>query len=401
MTTQYIHQEEPEHPDGGYSAGQLTAASKPLAYHQAAYFQTSSENNTSVQQGCYNDSSSQYEKEVACPESNINFYGVEDYKWNAKPIRFKPCAIPQLNKLWWGGPNANPFVRAWAPPLAQHGISKGEFLRFIDGLNEAWLINPSLNYFSMATGLTGLALTFEPHIGSAFGATSLAATAAAAVVTMQRTKSYLKTWNETLFNPVGLQARILKTDSLMPVIGYKGGNAWERYEHNIQGSQEVEIGPNNDTKDRSPEKIQSDIHKILQRKLEPIGSYVMPLTFDAGPSVEMDGVMKKWGATEGNRIEKLQLKMMRHGEKKKAEECQKEHQTAENLRTQIQKLTNLGEKESVIANLKQKLEHVEKNIGKRYDKKIKKSGKEAERVRWIVITSLEDASVERLGYVED
>ncbi|KAL2829284.1 hypothetical protein BDW59DRAFT_159271 [Aspergillus cavernicola] len=192
---------------------------------------------------------------------------VQDVRSNPNATEFKPCAVPQLDGLRFGGPNINPFARAYAPALATYGITQREFLH-------------------MATGVAGMALTAEPFlIGPALGATSLAATGASAVVTIQRSRSYLKAWNEKLFNPVGLQVKILKTDKLMPILGYTGDNAWERHERSIQGWEKAEMDSGND---KPPEDIRSDVQKSLRRKMELLEPYVMPLNFDVEVPVGME-----------------------------------------------------------------------------------------------------------------
>ena len=47
-----------------------------------------------------------------------------------------------------------PFVRAYAPELANHGISAADFVAFIDGLNEAFLGSPVFQ----TTNLAGMVL---------------------------------------------------------------------------------------------------------------------------------------------------------------------------------------------------------------------------------------------------
>ncbi len=44
----------------------------------------------------------------------------------------RPVAVPQT-----GGAYDSPFARAWAPALAAQGISRDDWLAFVDGLNVA------------------------------------------------------------------------------------------------------------------------------------------------------------------------------------------------------------------------------------------------------------------------
>jgi hypothetical protein len=103
-------------------------------------------------------------------------------------------------------------------------------------------------------------------------------------------------WNEKLFNPVGLQAKILKTDKLMPLLGYTGDNVWERYERSAHGGEEAAMDSGDD---KSPEQIKSATQRILRQKMEPRAPYVMSPNFDVEALVEMEGMMKQWGGEGG------------------------------------------------------------------------------------------------------
>ena len=312
----------------------------------------------------------------------------------------------ELDDLWYGGPNVSPFVRAYPPELVHHGIAEQDFMDFMDGFNESWLINPAMNYFGIATGVAGV--FSGPARFHSIGPISWAAAASSIPVSIARTKTYLKTWNKKLFNPVGLQVKVLKTDALMSALGHSGENVWEEYARHATKYEHVERELCNRATEgkNSPEQIKADAIKLIQKRMEPLAPYVSPLSFDVPPPKELEGGwMKKWEGKEAQRMEYSQMKRLQHTKEKQLKKSMdKEHKDRErvaNLYSEIQATqdaldspteTHHEVKIKHLADLEQKLRklyvEIDEDTEVRFEERVKKSGKETKSLRWVVITGL-------------
>lgn len=113
----------------------------------------------------------------------------------------------------------SPFARAYAPALADlpNPISQDEFLTFIDGLNDAFMMHPFFQAGFMAGGMVMSAPILPVQIAGG-GLQALAALGSGAV-TVLRAKQFLKRANAEIFNPRGLAVRTCTTKRMMQAVG--------------------------------------------------------------------------------------------------------------------------------------------------------------------------------------
>ncbi|KAJ5956374.1 hypothetical protein N7501_010653 [Penicillium viridicatum] len=193
----------------------------------------------------------------------------------------------------------SPFARARARDLeAQTGLTHGDLLYFIDGLNGAFLANPALQ----ATNKIGMFVGFVPLATAQIvgGGLQVAAGLGGAGVSAIRTKQYLKKVNEVIFNPKGLLVRVVKTDKMLSLVGVR--DPWV-----FSGEQYRVLVDGDEGQSQSP----------LATRMAALGDRVMSLTFDelAAPADE-DNWMKKWGAYPAQRAEKKQLEKLQKEERR-------------------------------------------------------------------------------------
>lgn len=125
----------------------------------------------------------------------------------------KPVAIPAL-----GTDIAAKFIRAYPPALHNLGISKEEFLKFLDRVGVLAEPNTPISIVGHAGNIASLVP--EPTtaiVGTVIGHT---AEAAAEEVSKRKTQAYLDTMNVKLFEPLGLQARVVKLAEVAFVAGW-------------------------------------------------------------------------------------------------------------------------------------------------------------------------------------
>lgn len=204
----------------------------------------------------------------------------------------------------------SPFARARSRELeAQTGLTQGDLLCFIDGLNEVFLANPALQ----ATNKIGMLVGFVPLATAQIVGSGLqvAAGLGSAGVSAVRTKQYLKKANEVIFNPKGLLVRVVKTDKMLSLVGVRDSRVFsgEQYRLLVGGD---------GSQSQSP----------LETRMAALGDRVMSLTFDelAAPADE-DNWMKKWGAYSAQKKEKKQLEKLQKEERryKKADKKEKKY----------------------------------------------------------------------------
>ncbi|KAL1634636.1 hypothetical protein SLS58_010578 [Diplodia intermedia] len=133
----------------------------------------------------------------------------------------KPIVIPQTINMFYVR-SFSPFARAYAPALATlpQPISQDDFLAFIDGLNEAFMMHP----FFQAGFVAGGAVMSAPILPVQIAGGGLQALAAlgSGAVTLVRVKGYLKKANAELFAPRGLAVRACTTKRMLRAVG-RGG----------------------------------------------------------------------------------------------------------------------------------------------------------------------------------
>ncbi|KKY23070.1 hypothetical protein UCDDS831_g03195 [Diplodia seriata] len=133
----------------------------------------------------------------------------------------KPIVIPQTINMFYVR-SFSPFARAYAPALATlpQPIDQDDFLAFIDGLNDAFMMHP----FFQAGFVAGGAVMSAPILPVQIAGGGLQALAAlgSGAVTLVRVKGYLKKANAELFAPRGLAVRTCTTKRMLRAVG-RGG----------------------------------------------------------------------------------------------------------------------------------------------------------------------------------
>ena len=116
----------------------------------------------------------------------------------------RPVIIPQRRP----GARDRGFIHAYAPDLAEKGISQEVFLSFIQNFHAASQASPLLNIVYISAGVVGFVP--EPFTLITGVVTQFAVGAAMYLQTTQRTHSFLDVMNDKLFKPRGLYALIMK-----------------------------------------------------------------------------------------------------------------------------------------------------------------------------------------------
>ncbi|KAF5855359.1 hypothetical protein ETB97_009362, partial [Aspergillus alliaceus] len=142
-----------------------------------------------------------------------------DYAYRPSTILPKPIVIPQISHTIHGT-IYRPFLRAYAPALESHGISKADFLAFIDALNDVWLANPYIQAIGATSALVGFIPLLEFQIASL--GVQAAAEYGSIKVSQMRTQAYMRLANEELFRPRGLRVQVLRTRVMMGEVGIPG-----------------------------------------------------------------------------------------------------------------------------------------------------------------------------------
>jgi hypothetical protein len=110
-----------------------------------------------------------------------------------------------------------PFLRAYSPSLADHGITPRDFVAFIDNLALAQAPPQALR----ALNLVGTGFRFVPlHTVQLAGAgLAVAVGVGTAIVTRTRTQKFMEIVNQQFFGPRGLRASILNNAELVLKLG--------------------------------------------------------------------------------------------------------------------------------------------------------------------------------------
>ncbi|KAF3386551.1 hypothetical protein F1880_001405 [Penicillium rolfsii] len=199
----------------------------------------------------------------------------------------------------------SPFVRARAPELEQrYGLPSSDLLAFIDGLNEAFMVNPAMQVTNTIGSIVGLVpLQSTQIIGASL---NLAAGIGSAGISIVRTKRYMKKANETIFKPKGLHAQICKTEKMLGQIGWGFDTAV--FEKSMLSSAQT----------NEPSK------SAIERRMAALGDCVMRLSFEhVEAPVAPENWAKKISSFATQRAEKKQLEKLEKQQAKADEKVEK------------------------------------------------------------------------------
>lgn len=150
-------------------------------------------------------------------------------------VSHRPCVVAQSN------PNSDPdkliaipatghkvgasILRAWPPALEQMGISKVDFLSFIDRLNRVTVNSPPIQVLGLAGNIVSMVpLATAQIVGSAVNTSAMVAGVA---VRESQTEMLLREVNRDMFKPLGLSVKLAKMEAVaamasIPIIGPDG-----------------------------------------------------------------------------------------------------------------------------------------------------------------------------------
>jgi hypothetical protein len=127
-----------------------------------------------------------------------------------------PASLPRLNQpalVPRVHPGATyPLARAWPPELACHGITRDEWLAFLDRINAISFPHPTVWVIEVAA----MGVAYAPVDGAdgISAALELLADATAFAIAKTRCNNFLQACNDGYFHPRGLHARIVANKAM-------------------------------------------------------------------------------------------------------------------------------------------------------------------------------------------
>jgi hypothetical protein len=167
----------------------------------------------------------------------------------------------------------SPIMRAWPPVLERTGLSKADFIDFIDRLNRATVDSPPIQVLGLVGNVVGMVPLATAQIVG--GAVNMGAMVAGAAVRMGHTEILLREANRDLFQPLGLKVKLAKMSAVakmagIPIMGLDG--KFDKKSHLLpplgyDGGSHQSIG-------------------VHQRRLMALQPYLSPLEYDGMPELE-------------------------------------------------------------------------------------------------------------------
>ncbi|KAB2578015.1 hypothetical protein BFW01_g9390 [Lasiodiplodia theobromae] len=361
----------------------------------------------------------------------------------------KPIVIPQTINMFYVR-SFSPFARAYAPALADlpNPISQDEFLAFIDGLNDAFMMHPFFQAGFMAGGMVMSAPILPVQIAGG-GLQALAALGSGAV-TLLRAKQFLKRANADIFNPRGLAVRTCTTKRMMQAVG-RGDETrltlppLEDVDDLVHGLTQTTTTTSSDggrppLHSRTPSTTSAasgsasaqeggvPMEDPRMRRLRALEGSVTPVTFDVPPAPLPRGALKRYSTAPTRWMNGRNVRALTTAREKglrerreKAAQLDDELTAANREIEELERLAAAQEvvEEQYVANQQraavrpaghqrmasqdlavslEKRAQIIEEIKKAGEKKIKKSDKKEERIAnrilWIVITTTENAPPE-------
>ena len=295
----------------------------------------------------------------------------------------KPVAVPQVSPKM-----GSPFVGAYTPELANHGIPMQVFVEFLDNFNVILAGSP----ITQGVGAAGQVLGFVPH--HYFMLAGMAVQTAAGLATYAEVKTKCKKFviaaNEEYFAPRGLMVQVKKTEELARVLHVP--------------TEAVMVHTINEGEDLSNV-------DALGRRLNAIGRYISPLNLNVPPPTEQTKTLAKIQAkASARKAEKMQRKTLEDREKaqekrdegneKQAEELAKLDKEARKAEREFQKdMRKDGESKArkdydkEMRKIDKDREKVMRESGKDFEKEDKEV-KQSKKGLWIVVRNFEEAKAE-------
>ncbi|KAF4302333.1 hypothetical protein GTA08_BOTSDO06291 [Botryosphaeria dothidea] len=338
----------------------------------------------------------------------------------------KPIVVPQTVNMFYVR-SFSPFARAYAPALGElpNPISQDEFLAFIDGLNNAFMMHPFFQAGFMAGGMVMSAPLLPVQLAGG-GLQALAAVGSGAV-TFVRAKKFLKKANAEIFNPRGLTVRTCTTKRMMQAVGMNEAKLTLPALNDVD---DLEFGLTHTASGRSTPALEQGIPEDPRmRRLRALEGFVTPVSFDVPPEPLPEGALRRYTTAPtrwmNSRNVRGLIKAREKGlqqQRDKAAELDEELTAANREIEELERLAAAQEtvenqyfanearsagghhgghqrmaSQDLAASLERRAQIIEE-IKKAGEKKIKKSDKKEERVAnrilWVVITRSENAPPE-------
>ena len=321
---------------------------------------------------------------------------------------FKPIVVPQTSTKLLER-NVSPFARAYPVELSPV-ISPEEWLKFTDGLNEAFLAAPLIRLVGAAGGM----VSFDPtgFVGWIGMGVQIGSGILGGVTSIARTKSFIKKVNASTFRPLGLRVAVMSTTKMMREIGIPPG---------------VKLPPLPEFDENwSAESPQLDPRR---RRLATLGNNVAELDWVVAPMQMPDNFMRKAGAWQAKMNEKGARRKHRKGLAKVKEMQDKVAEAEEKGNKELMALNNKRgkaadrlaqqgnsrkaqedywdkmrdidkEEAKVKEDLAEEIRKESKNAREEGDKHVEKEQKFMQRIRWIVVTKFDWPAAEAQGVTE-
>lgn len=200
-----------------------------------------------------------------------------------------PVAVPQVIPGL-----GQPFARCYSDKLQEHGISAGDFVKFIDNLNVVSAGSPPLQIVDLAGGVVGMIPFHHAQLVS-LGIQSVAKIGKAAV-SKTRGCMFLSKANEEFFNPRGLKAELVTSDAL-------------KFKLKMDLCAPLRV---------TSERI--DHLGMLERRAAALQGFAAPLTFDVPPLDQQTNILNKMSAAQQKGVMAKQEKKFIKERSKHAEE---------------------------------------------------------------------------------
>ena len=121
--------------------------------------------------------------------------------------------------------------------------------------------------------------------------------AASAATSYVRTKKYFAVMNESLFHPVGLEAKIMTTRNMLAKIGHPEDKV--RLQHLDLEGEEATAFPADRPLGEAFESTDDQDTRV--RRMLALQGYIMPVSFDVPPTVSPDSLLSRVSAANVKR----------------------------------------------------------------------------------------------------
>lgn len=211
-----------------------------------------------------------------------------------------------------------PFLRAYTSEFHNHGISKADFVAFIDGLNEAFLGSPVFQ----GTNLVGTVLSqfYGLHtVQLAGGIVQLASGVGSAAVSYGRTRMYVQAMNENLFHPAGLHVNVLSTEKMLEHVGFPEAD----FSSTEQNPEMLSNVPSGDSGLESDSSGSNGPDSATIRRMQVLDGYCAPLDYNVPPITQPENLLSRMGNAQAARLTRKHERKTQEEYAKATEEDQK------------------------------------------------------------------------------